>query len=151
MSFIKRNATTGKTYAPGYFLAHQDCTRVTYNFKADDKNVKTADNGGKYIPMGTVISDAEGYVKGIAYEDVDVTYGDMPGSLVVGGTIYEDRLTGDYNKDNLEMAGGFNVISKAPAASRPDEFDVPTEEEQPAAKEAESTTTEGTTTEGGNA
>lgn len=139
MSFIKRNRTTGKEYAPGYFLAHEECTRKTYQFKEDDTNAVTADNGGKYIPMGTVIMDGEN-VAGIAYEDVDVTYGDMPGSLVTAGTVYKDRLNGAADEAKLKEAG-FTVIANAPTVERPAGFEV---------EDADDSTTDSGSTEGGN-
>lgn len=112
MSFIKRNETAGKVCAPGYFLANDEhCTRLTKTIKQADPSVKTADNGGKYVPMGATIKDGENIV-GVLYEDVDVTYGDMPGSVVTAGTIYADRLVTPGDAAALKTAG-FTVIEKA--------------------------------------
>ena len=94
MSFTQINASVGKAYAPGYFLASEECRRITYTADAENAAVKTAENGGKYLPMGTVYPATNGTAKGIIYEDVDVTSGDMPASLVVEGTVYENRLPG---------------------------------------------------------
>lgn len=96
MSFIGKN--TGKGFEPGWFLANnEDCTRETYEFA--QTGATTTANGGKYVPMGTVYSITTGegneavtdYI-GIVYEDVDVTYGNAPGSVVTKGEVYEDRL-----------------------------------------------------------
>lgn len=89
MSFI--NANQGKAYAPGWFLADNEaCERKTRQMAA--ANGVTGDNGGKYIPMGSAWPSNDGNAVGIVYEDVDVTTGDMPGSVVLSGTVYEDRL-----------------------------------------------------------
>lgn len=95
MSFIGVKKE-GATYAPGYFLAHNDenITRETKEFAQNNDLVKTTEEGGKYIPGGTAYPSNDGNAIGIAYEDVDVTNGNMPGSVITGGTVevYEDRL-----------------------------------------------------------
>ena len=91
MSYINEKAATGQAYAPGWFLAdNEDCTRLTRQISAED-GVEGA-NGGKYVPMGTAYPSNDGEAEGIVYEDVDVTTGDMPGSVVTKGVVYEDRL-----------------------------------------------------------
>lgn len=93
MSFIGE-VKQGTTYAPGYFLANNDegVTRETRQVAQNSALVKeTAD--GKYVPMGTAYPTNDGNAIGILYEDVDVTVGDMPGSVVTGqAEVYEDRL-----------------------------------------------------------
>lgn len=96
MSFIQ-NDTGSKVYAPGYFLANnEDCTRQTKEISASHANVKTVGDG-KYVPMGSIFPSNDGNATGIVYEDVDVTTGNMPGSVVTKGEVYENRLakTGD--------------------------------------------------------
>ena len=88
MSYIGNE--TGKAYAPGWFLAHEECERKTYEIP--QTGATTADNGGKYVKMGTVYPANGSTAIGIVYEDVDVTSGNMPGSVVTKGTVYEDRL-----------------------------------------------------------
>ena len=90
MSFIK-TPTTGKVYAPGYFLAKDDenCVRETRTIPASKG---TTEGGGKYVPMGTAYPTNDGNAIGITYEDVDVSTGNMPGSVVTKGDVYEDRL-----------------------------------------------------------
>ena len=90
MSFI--DGSNGQTYAPGYFLAHEECVRKTYQIPSTGALVTTTDNGGKYVKMGTVFPANDATAIGIVYEDVDVTTGDMPGSIVEKGVVYEDRL-----------------------------------------------------------
>ena len=91
MSFIQ-NDETSKVYAPGYFLAHEECVRETREFAQNSALVQTTDEGGKYVPMGTAYPTNDGNAIGITYEDVDVTTGNMPGSVVTRGEVYEDRL-----------------------------------------------------------
>ena len=98
MSFIGE-VKKGTTYTPGWFLAHNDetCTRETKEI-AQSGAVETA--SGKYVPMGTPYPSNDGYCIGLLYEDVDVTTGNMPGSVVTKGEVYEDRvaITGaDYD------------------------------------------------------
>lgn len=90
MSFIERNATVGKTYAPGWFLAHEECVRETRQIP---QSGATSANGGKYQKMGSFYpANNSSTVEGILYEDVDVTSGDMPGSVVTKGVVFLNRL-----------------------------------------------------------
>lgn len=110
MSFISTNK--GTAYAPGYFLSNPEhCTRETKTIKATDASIKTASNGGKYVPMGATYKEGETVV-GVVYEDVDVSTGDMPGSVVTSGTIIKDRLVTPTDAGALKTAG-FNVIDTA--------------------------------------
>lgn len=126
MSFIKRNEVTGTTYAPGYFLFDdENCVRETRTISAADPSVKTADNGGKYVPAGATYKEGTGEsakVVGIVFEDVDVTNGDAPGSVVTKGSVYADRLVTPGDATALQAAG-FTVITTEPAVERPDGFD----------------------------
>lgn len=91
MSFINLN-DQGTVYAPGYFLAHDECVRETREMAQNSTLVQTAADGAKYIPMGTAYPTNDGNAIGIVYEDVDVTTGNMPGSVVTKGVVIEDRL-----------------------------------------------------------
>lgn len=119
MAFIEN--TTGVTYNPGYFLADaENCTRVTKNFKKEGNGgytVKDGANGGKYVPMGTVYKESSTAV-GIVYEDVDVTNGEAAGSVVIAGTVYEDRLPAELNGDE-ESLKNIKVIKSSPKIERP--------------------------------
>lgn len=117
MAFIGEG-TKGVIYAPGYFLAHEECVRKTREISADD--AVTGENGGKYVPMGTIFPANDGTAEGIVYEDVDVTDGNMPGSVVLSGTVYEDRLPEaleEAAKTALE-GKGFKFVAEA-AVTRP--------------------------------
>jgi len=89
MSFTQDN-TTARVYAPGYFLASEKCERKTREISAT--GAATAANGGKYVAMGTIYPSNDANAEGIVYEDVDVTTGNMPGSVVLSGVVYENRL-----------------------------------------------------------
>lgn len=95
----------GEVYAPGRFLANnEDCVRLTHEFAQNSALAKTIASG-KYIPMGTAYPTNDASAVGITYEDVDVTSGNMPGSVVMKGTVYEGRLaiTGaDYDSVTLK-------------------------------------------------
>ena len=122
MSFIA--SSTGTGYAPGWFLAdNEHCTRETRTVAANHAQVKTAANGGKYVPMGAIWPSNDANAVGIVYEDVDVTAGNMPGSVVTAGTIYADRLpTAAASAAKTALEGkGLKFITPAPAVTRPDD------------------------------
>ena len=117
MSFINTN-DNGKVYAPGWFLASEECTRETRQIA---QSGATNVNGRKYVKAGTPYPSNNSYCVGIVYEDVDVTTGDMPGSVVTKGAIYKDRLPVVLDSDAATaLAGlGFTIINSAPAVTRP--------------------------------
>ena len=120
MSFIERNATVGKTYAPGWFLAEEECTRETRQIPQANA---TSANGGKYQKMGSFYpANNSSTVEGILYEDVDVTSGDMPGSVVTKGIVYLDRLAAAPESGvQAALEGkGFKFITSAPETVRPE-------------------------------
>lgn len=118
MSFIGGKQNIG--YEPGYFLASADCRRETVQVAANHAAVVTTADGGKYVPAGAVIPANGATAKGILYEDVDVTTGDMPGSLVTEGIVYEDRLPASVVSAAKNVLTGITFIEAAPAITRPD-------------------------------
>ena len=119
MSFIGA-VEQGKVYTPGWFLAHEECERKTREIA---QSGATTVNGRKYVKMGTFYpANNSATVEGIVYEDVDVTTGDMPGSVVLKGVVYLDRLPAEPESGvqaALE-AKGFTFITTSPAVTRPD-------------------------------
>lgn len=120
MSFIMTPARAGHPYAPGWFLVNnEDCTRETRTIPATGV---TADaDGGKHVAMGTIFPANDATAIGILYEDVDVTAGAMPGSVVTQGTVYLDRLPvtpAAAAKTALEGLG-FKFVTTAPVTTRP--------------------------------
>ena len=121
MAFIG-TVKEGTTYAPGYFLAYAD-EEITRETREIPTSLATdVADGTKYVKMGTPFPSNDGNCEGLLYEDVDVTVGNMPGSVVTAeATVYEDRLP-------VELAGaaktalaakGFKFIATAPAVTRP--------------------------------
>lgn len=106
MSFI--GEVNGYVFNAGDFLANNDenIVRETREASASSALVVTDANGGKHIPAGTAYPTNDGNAIGILYEDVDVTGGNMPCSVITGGAVvYEDRLaiTGaDYDSVTLK-------------------------------------------------
>ena len=118
MSFINLN-DQGAVYAPGWFLAHEECVRETRTIS--QSGATSAANGSKYVKMGTPFPSNDGNCIGIVYEDVDVTTGDMPGSVVTKGVIYKDRLPVTLESAAATaLAGlGFTIITSTPSIIRP--------------------------------
>lgn len=117
MSFIHNNEAS-QVYAPGYFLAHEECVRETKQI-AQSGATETVE-GGKYVKMGTPYPSNDGNAIGLVYEDVDVTTGDMPGSVVTKGIVIEGRLPvelAEAAKTALE-ALGFKFVTEA-SVTRP--------------------------------
>ena len=120
MSFIG-DVTAGKVYAPGWFLAHEECERKTR--QVTQSMAQTRADGTKYVPMGTFYpANDSSTVEGIVYEDVDVTSGAMPASVVLQGVVYLDRLPAApaSGVQSALTAKGFTFITAAPAVTRPD-------------------------------
>jgi len=118
MSFIM-NDVTATVYAPGYFLAHEECVRETRQIAQSGATTKA--DGSKYVKMGTFYpANNSSTVEGIVYEDVDVSAGDMPGSVVTKGVVYLDRLPAepDTGVQAALEAKGFKFIASAPSVSR---------------------------------
>ena len=119
MSFNQK--TNGRGYAPGYFLASADCDRETVQVSASHSQAVTI-GATKIVPAGAVIPSNDGNAKGILYEDVEVTTGDMPGSLVTRGIVYEDKLPAAIKSTAEAVLPGIRVITTTPAAVRPSSF-----------------------------
>ena len=119
MSFIQNNS--GRGYAPGYFLASADCDRMTYEISASNSQAVTID-GKKIVPAGAVIPSNDGNAVGILYEDVEVTTGNMPGSVVTRGAVYEDKLPAAIESTAEAVLPGIRVITTSPAVQRPTSF-----------------------------
>ena len=118
MSFIQ--STTSRGFSAGFFLADENCLRETMTIPANHSQAVTLADGSKIVPAGAVIPANGATAKGILYEDVEVTTGDMPGSIVTKGVIYEDRLPASLDSDAKTALTGITVISAAPAVIRPD-------------------------------
>lgn len=119
MSFIGATEK-GRAFAPGWFLESETGV-VRKTRQIAQETAEYAEDGGRFVPMGSIWPSNDAAAEGIVYEDIDVTGGDMPGSVVLAGRVYEDRLpfgVKDAAKSALE-AKGFVFIAAAPAAERP--------------------------------
>lgn len=104
MSFIGSSSGTG--FRAGHFLANdEECTRVTMTIPADHASVVTKADGTKYVPVGTIIDNA-----GLLYEDIDVTKGDAPGSVVIKGVVYGDKLPVTPKIDGIEVVDSPTIV-----------------------------------------
>lgn len=118
MSFT--NNAKGRAYTPGAFLADgEQCTRETRQMQ--QSKATTLDDGSKVIPMGTIYPSNDTNAIGIVYEDVDVTSGDMPGSVVTRGIVYLNRLpVSAASAAKTALTGkGFKLIDAEPTVTRP--------------------------------
>ena len=123
MSFIQTPENTGKGWEAGYFLVDdENCTRVTAPIKANHASVVTRADGSKYVPAGSVIPSNDSNAIGILYENVDVTTGDMPGSIVIAGIVYKDRLPVVVDSDAVTALAGITFDTYEPTIARPSSF-----------------------------
>ena len=118
MSFIQQ--TQGRGFSAGFFLADDDCLRESMTILANHSQAVTLPDGSKIVPAGAVIPSNDGNAKGILYEDVEVTKGAMPGSVVTRGVVYEDKLPAAIESAAESALTGIRVITTSPAVIRPD-------------------------------
>lgn len=118
MSFIHN--VNGRAAIPGYFL-ESEVGAVLKTREVNQANATVTDDGIKYIKAGTVYPANDTTAEGIVYEDVDVTSGNMPASVVVAGRVYADRLAETISSDAKTAleAKGFVFVNTAPAVERP--------------------------------
>ena len=108
MSF--HNKTEGYAYEAGWFLVHPElCERETR--MAPQENYSTDAFGNKYHEAGSVYSGDDG-AEGFYYENVDVTSGPMPASVVTKGTVDTNKLPGGITESTAEalIEKGFKFI-----------------------------------------
>ena len=72
------------------FLASADFQAFTY--EVSDAGVTAGEGGKKIVPAGTVYPANDGTAIGILMNDVDVTHGSQPASVIVEGYVLEARL-----------------------------------------------------------
>ena len=96
------------------------CLRETADIAANHAQ-KVTRNGRTIVPMGAVIPANDATAKGILYEDIDVTDGAAPGSIVTRGVIYGDRLPAALAANAATALTGI-VVKTSPAVTRPEIF-----------------------------
>lgn len=110
----------GYGWAAGHFLANDEtCIRKTMTIAADHAQAVTRTDGRKVVPAGAVIPANGATAKGILYEDIDVTNGAMPGSVVIEGTVYGDRLPAALASAAATALTKITVIAASPTVTRP--------------------------------
>lgn len=120
MSFIQSPEFQGKGWEAGWFLVdNEDCTRMTATIAANHAQVVTRADGTKYVPAGAIIPSNDGNAKGILYENIDVSTGDMPGSIVTRGQVYTDRLPASPESAAVSALTGIGFTATSPATNRP--------------------------------
>lgn len=121
MSFIQSPEFQGKGWEAGYFLVdNEDCTRLTATIAQNHAQVVTRADGTKYVPAGAIVPANGATAKGILYENVDVTTGAMPGSIVTRGAVYTDRLPAAPAAAATSALTGITFVATSPAITRPD-------------------------------
>lgn len=65
---------------------------VTFTYQIPETMGVAQEDGRLIVPSGTVFPANDATAIGIVFNDVDVTNGDQPGSVMVEGWILEDRL-----------------------------------------------------------
>ena len=110
----------GYGWAAGHFLVDDEtCVRQTMTIPANHGQRVTRDDGRIVVPAGAVIPANGATAKGLLFEDIDVTNGAMPGSVVTEGTVYADRLPAAIAEAAATAMTGITVIATAPAVTRP--------------------------------
>jgi len=110
----------GYGWNAGHFLVDDEtCIRKTMTIAANHAQVVTRDNGRKVVPAGAVIPANGATAKGILFEDIDVTEGAMPGSVVIEGTVYGDRLPAALASAAATALTKITVINASPTVTRP--------------------------------
>lgn len=110
----------GYGWAAGHFLVDDEtCTRKTMTIAANHAQAVTREDGRKVVPAGAVIPANGATAKGILFEDIDVTNGAMPGSVVIEGTVYGDRLPAALASAAASALTKITVIAASPTVTRP--------------------------------
>ena len=121
MSFTA--SAQGTTFEAGWFLVDDEqCLRETATVAANHAQAVTR-NERTIVPAGAVIPANGATAIGILYEDIDVTDGAAPGSIVTKGTIYGDRLPATLADAAAAALTGIKVKT-SPTVTRPAAFDV---------------------------
>lgn len=108
----------GTMFPAGHFLAADEkCVRETMTIAANHSQ-KVVRNGRTIVPAGAVIPTNGATAKGILYENIDVTDGAAPGSVVTQGTVYGDKLPATLAEAAASALAGITVKT-TPTITRP--------------------------------
>ena len=119
MSFTA--SANGSIFSAGDFLVNpEECTRESATIAANHSQVVTR-NGRSIVPAGAIIPSNGSGAKGILYEDIDVTDGAAPGSIVTEGKVYETLLPAAAVSDAKTALKGI-IFMDYPNVVRPSAF-----------------------------
>jgi len=110
---------TGRDLNAGRFLESEvGVVRKTRQIPA---SMGTDIGDSKVVLAGTPFPANDATAEGFVYEDVDVTYGDAAGSVVVAGRVYTDQLpvTPESAAVTALSSTGFVFVETKPAVERP--------------------------------
>lgn len=114
----------GYGWNAGHFLVDDEtCVRQTMTIAANHAQRVTRDDGRVVVPAGAVIPANGATAKGILYEDIDVTDGAKPGSVVTEGTVYGGRLPAALAEAAATALTGIKVLTE-PTITRPYTTDI---------------------------
>lgn len=103
MSYVER-----KINHPNFLASEVGLRCVSYTFDASNGNVvEEKDYDGrthKVLKAGTIYPSNDSSVKGIVFNDVDLSNGNNKGSLMVAGRIYNDSTLVNGSKIALDSA-----------------------------------------------
>lgn len=101
------------------WLASENCLRRVTNTATQDMAVTETETNKKFVRSGTIFPSNDSNAKGIVFEDVDVTKGNYPCSVMTAGFVYKDRLPTVPTSDavNALKAQGIH-FENAPEFSR---------------------------------
>ncbi len=112
----------GYGWAAGHFLKDDElCVRQSAIISSSHSQAVTR-GSRKVVPAGAVIPANGSSAVGILYEDIDVTEGSKMGSIVVEGTVYEDKLPAAIEASAESAMTGITVVTTSPSVTRPDWF-----------------------------
>ena len=112
MSHVRR---INGTFRPNFLESEVGLVLKTYQISA---SLGTEDEfGNKIVAAGTVYPSNDGSAVGIVFEDVDVTWGDHEGSIMLAGRVLKDRLDVQSAAETPLKSSGI-VFVDAPEVTR---------------------------------
>lgn len=112
MSHVRR---INGTFRPNFLESEVGLVLKTYQISA---SLGTEDGfGNKIVAAGTVYPSNDGSAVGIVFENVDVTWGDHEGSIMLAGRVLKDRLDVQSAAETTLKSSGI-VFVDAPEVTR---------------------------------
>lgn len=119
---MRVNTVKGQPFQGGYFIVNDDMALLITRQVGPDHpqaSIRQSPNGNRVIvPMGAVYPQDGPHAEGLVYEDVDVTEGPKPCSVVVRCKAYVDRLPLYPSMESVRMMRNI-TFAVAPEVERP--------------------------------